>query len=225
MSFPTGKLYLCGGIFYSRDQHVQVPYDTYYGAQLYNPQHDLWQELLPLEREISKKRIRVGRGRLITLDGFLLILDDDVGKHHHLYNPVTRKLTRLIQSHGHHWFAGWAVLDGQLVCAGGVEDARSGVTDMVHAWDLTVTNQDNISTVDSSNDCNVANFTICDNENSNFAKDDPTKLIERTMKMENDWQNKDVRRKGWYMLPPLPRPMSHHVCLNMFLPLNNKSNN
>lgn len=118
-----------------------------------------------MEREITKKHVRVSRGNIIAVDGFLLLLDDDVGKAHQLYNPVSQTLTSLIQAHGHHWFAGWAVYQGQLVCTGGLEDGRSGMTDMVHVWDLT------------------------------------------------------ERQQGWSMMPPLPRAMSHHACLNMHLNL------
>ena len=133
----SGKLYLCGGTYFTPSRRSQVPYENYLGAQVYNPKEDLWQELLSLEREITKRHIRASRGNMVVVDGFLLLLDDDVGKFHQLYNPVSQTLTSLIQAHGHHWFAGWAVYQGQLVCTGGLEDGRSGMTDMVHAWDLT----------------------------------------------------------------------------------------
>ena len=165
LSSFSGKLYLCGGTCFTPGRRSQVPYENHLGAQVYNPKEDLWQELLCLEREITKKHVRVSRGNIIAVDGFLLLLDDDVGKAHQLYNPVSQTLTSLIQAHGHHWFAGWAVYQGQLVCTGGLEDGRSGMTDMVHVWDLT------------------------------------------------------ERQQGWSMMPPLPRAMSHHACLNMHLNL------
>ncbi|KAK7103780.1 kelch-like protein 30 [Littorina saxatilis] len=160
-----GKLFLCGGTYYTPGRRSHIPYEDYTGAQVYNPKEDLWQELLSLERDITQRRLRMSRGNIVTMDGFLLLLDDDVGKSHQLYNPVSQTLTSLMQAHGHHWYAGWAVYRGQLVCTGGLEDGRSGMTDMVHAWDLA-----------------------------------------------------DVGH-AWNMMPPLPRAMSHHACLNMHLNL------
>ena len=133
----AGKLYLLGGTYFTPDRRSNIPYEKYLGAQVYNPKDNLWQELLTVEREITQRNIKVTRGSVVTLDGFLLLLDDDVGKSHHLYNPVSQTVTSLIQAHGHHWFAGWAVFKGQLLCTGGLEDGRSGMTDMVHSWDLT----------------------------------------------------------------------------------------
>lgn len=106
------------------------------GAQVYDPEEDLWHELLVLEHEITKNNIRVSSGDMLAVDGFLLLLDDDVGKSHYIYNPVSRSVSSLVRAHGHHRFAGWAVYKGCLVCTGGVEDERFGMTDMVHAWDM-----------------------------------------------------------------------------------------
>lgn len=105
---------------------------------MYDPKEDNWLELVPLEREITNRRVSVNRGCLLAVDGFLLLLDDDISKYHQLFNPVSHTMTNLMQSHGRHWFAGWALLNGQLMCVGGIEDMHSGVTDMVHAWDMSV---------------------------------------------------------------------------------------
>lgn len=133
----TGKLYLCGGTFSNMDRRNHLTFDWYTGAQVYDPKENLWQELLPLEREIAQSNIRVSSGDVLAVEGFLFLMDDDVGKTHQLYNPVSHTASSLVQAHGHHRFGGWVVYQGQVVSTGGVEDGCTGMTDMVHVWDLT----------------------------------------------------------------------------------------
>nr|KAG5688356.1 hypothetical protein BaRGS_032924 [Batillaria attramentaria] len=111
-----GKLYLCGGTFSNMDRRNHLTFDWYTGAQVYDPKEDLWQELLPLEREIAQTNLRVSSGDIMAVEGFLFLMDDDVGKTHQLFNPVSNTASNLVQAHGHHRFGGWVVYQGQVFC-------------------------------------------------------------------------------------------------------------
>ncbi|XP_076464400.1 kelch-like protein 25 isoform X2 [Babylonia areolata] len=137
MASLNGKLYIVGGVYCQRGDH----YENYFGAQVYDPEEDLWQEVLPLEQEIFKENLRFSSGSLLAIEGLLIMVNEGFRFSHYIYNPISQTFRPLMSAHGHHLFAGWEVYEGRLVATGGLADGRVGMSDMVHGWDLSSDNR------------------------------------------------------------------------------------
>jgi len=131
-----GKLYLLGGMhsFVSSGRR-DVSFDSYKGAQYYDPLDNEWHELHDLGRQIEVADLRLSRTDCVAFEGFLILINDEPGKRLKLYNPVTKSMSDFILSHGYHKFGGCGVHQETLVVSGGLEE-KFRAHDMVHSLDL-----------------------------------------------------------------------------------------
>ncbi|XP_046339067.2 kelch-like protein 12 [Haliotis rufescens] len=131
-----GKLYLLGGMHSSvAAGRRDVSFDSYKGAQYYNPLDNEWHDLAILSSQIDAEDLRLSRTDCVAVDGFLLLINDQPGKRLKVYNPVTNRLSDFILSHGYHKFGGCHIFRDELVISGGLED-KFRAHDMVHCLDL-----------------------------------------------------------------------------------------
>ncbi|KAK6183550.1 hypothetical protein SNE40_011009 [Patella caerulea] len=131
-----GRLFLLGGMYSFKTASNELDINTYKEGQYYDLEDGLWHELPALTRQIDQYKLHINSLDCLSVNGFLVCVDDNQGKYVHTYNPVTKTISKFIQCHGYHRYSGCAVFDNKLILIGGIEN-RFQPHDMVHYFDFT----------------------------------------------------------------------------------------